>query len=48
MNKEKPPRSNTKITEIKGSHVVFISQPKAVADVIETAAKSGAGVSSSN
>jgi pimeloyl-ACP methyl ester carboxylesterase len=27
-------RSNTKITEIKGSHVVFISQPKAVAAVI--------------
>lgn len=31
-------RSNTKITEIKGSHVVFISQPKAVADVIIKAA----------
>lgn len=27
-------RSNTKITEIKGSHVVFISQPEAVAKVI--------------
>ena len=25
--------------EIKGSHLVFISQPKAVADVIDTAAK---------
>ncbi|RYG53056.1 MAG: alpha/beta hydrolase [Chitinophagaceae bacterium] len=32
-------RSNTKITEVKGSHVIFISQPKAVADVIEAAAK---------
>lgn len=32
-------RSNTKITEIKGSHVVFISQPKAVADVIIAASK---------
>jgi hypothetical protein len=32
-------RSNTKITEIKGSHVVFISQPKAVAEVIITASK---------
>jgi pimeloyl-ACP methyl ester carboxylesterase len=32
-------RSNTKITEIKGSHVIYMSQPKAVADVIETAAK---------
>lgn len=32
-------RSNTKITEIKGSHVVFMSQPAKVAAVIETAAK---------
>jgi len=32
-------RSGTIITEIKGSHVVFMSQPKSVADVIETAAK---------
>lgn len=32
-------RSNTKITEIKGSHVVFISQPQAVADVIIAASK---------
>lgn len=31
-------RSNTKITEIKASHVVFISQPKKVADVIIEAA----------
>jgi pimeloyl-ACP methyl ester carboxylesterase len=31
-------RSNTKITEIKGSHVVFISQPEAVAKVIIEAA----------
>jgi pimeloyl-ACP methyl ester carboxylesterase len=31
-------RSNTTVTEIKGSHVIFISQPKAVAEVIETAA----------
>jgi pimeloyl-ACP methyl ester carboxylesterase len=27
-------RANAKITEIKGSHVVFMSQPQAVADVI--------------
>jgi pimeloyl-ACP methyl ester carboxylesterase len=33
-------RSNTKITEIKGSHVVFISQPAKVAAVIIEAAKS--------
>ena len=26
-------------TEVKGSHVVFLTQPKAVADVIDTAAK---------
>jgi pimeloyl-ACP methyl ester carboxylesterase len=33
-------RSGTKITEIKGSHAVYISQPKAVAEVIESAANS--------
>ncbi len=33
-------RSNTKVTEIKGSHVVFMSQPEAVAKVIITAANS--------
>lgn len=33
-------RSNTKITEIKGSHVVFMSQPEKVANVITEAAKS--------
>jgi pimeloyl-ACP methyl ester carboxylesterase len=32
-------RAGSKVTEIKGSHVVFISHPKEVADVIETAAK---------
>lgn len=32
-------RSNTKITKIKGSHVVFISQPDAVAKVIIDAAE---------
>ena len=32
-------RSGTKATEIKGSHAVYVSQPKAVADVIEAAAK---------
>jgi pimeloyl-ACP methyl ester carboxylesterase len=31
-------RAGTKITEIKGSHVLFISQPEAVANVIITAA----------
>lgn len=32
-------RSNTKITEIKGSHVVFVSHPDAVAKVIIAAAE---------
>lgn len=32
-------RSNTKITELKGSHVVFASQPEAVAKVILSAAE---------
>ena len=32
-------RSNTKVTEIKGSHVVFMSQPEAVAKVIIAAAE---------
>ncbi|QIL38235.1 alpha/beta hydrolase [Pedobacter sp. HDW13] len=32
-------RSNSKATEVKGSHVVFMSQPKAVADVIIAASK---------
>jgi pimeloyl-ACP methyl ester carboxylesterase len=34
-------RSATIITEIKGSHVIFISQPRAVANVIVTAATGG-------
>jgi len=35
-------RAGAKVTEIKASHLVFMSQPKAVTDVIEVAAK-GAG-----
>jgi pimeloyl-ACP methyl ester carboxylesterase len=31
-------RSGTRVTEIKGSHLVYISQPRAVARVIESAA----------
>jgi pimeloyl-ACP methyl ester carboxylesterase len=31
-------RSNTKVTEVKGSHVIFMSQPEAVARVIIQAA----------
>ncbi|HEY0316633.1 MAG TPA: alpha/beta hydrolase [Sphingomonas sp.] len=31
-------RAHARITEVKGSHVIFISQPRAVATVIETAA----------
>lgn len=32
-------RIGAETTEVKGSHVVFLTQPKAVADVIEAAAK---------
>lgn len=32
-------RAGAKVTEIKGSHAVFFSQPRAVADVIEQAAR---------
>lgn len=32
-------RSNTKVTEVKGSHVIFMSQPEKVASVIIEAAK---------
>ncbi|WP_341840387.1 alpha/beta hydrolase [Chitinophaga caseinilytica] len=35
-------RANRKATGRKGSHAIFISQPKAVADVIEAAAKGSA------
>ncbi len=37
-------RIGAETTEVKGSHVVFLTQPKAVADVIEQAAKSAATV----
>jgi len=33
-------RSGTKVTELRGSHLVYISQPRAVANVIEAAARS--------
>ena len=33
-------RAHAHVTEIKGSHVIFISQPRAVATVIEQAARS--------
>lgn len=32
-------RAHAKVTEIKGSHAVFLSQPRAVANVIEQAAR---------
>ncbi len=31
-------RAGAKVTQIKGSHVIYISQPEAVAKVIEEAA----------
>lgn len=33
-------RAGAKVTEVKGSHAIFLSQPRAVADVIEQAARS--------
>lgn len=36
-------RSNTKVTEIKGSHAVYVSQPQRVASVIIQAAKDLSG-----
>jgi hypothetical protein len=32
-------RAGAKVTELKGSHVIFMSKPKEVAEVIEAAAK---------
>ena len=40
-------RSNTKFIEIKGSHAVYISQPEAVAKVIEEAASAAKELESS-
>jgi hypothetical protein len=38
-------RAGARITEVEGSHVIMISQPQAVTDVImEAAATVGAGV----
>lgn len=37
-------RSNTKFVEVKGSHVIFMSQPEAVAKMVEEAAKVEAAV----
>jgi pimeloyl-ACP methyl ester carboxylesterase len=33
-------RTGAKVVEVKGSHAVYVSQPQAVADLIEEAAKS--------
>jgi len=33
-------RMGAKITEVKASHALFMTQPKAIADVIDEAAKS--------
>lgn len=32
-------RAGTTVVEVKGSHAIYVSQPQAVADIIETAAK---------
>ncbi|MET0638085.1 MAG: alpha/beta hydrolase [Chitinophagaceae bacterium] len=36
-------RAGAKVTELPGNHVIFMSKPKQVADVIEEAAMAGAG-----
>ena len=36
-------RSNTKVTEVKGSHVIYISQPEAVSKVIISASEEALG-----
>jgi hypothetical protein len=33
-------RGGASVVEVKGSHAVYVSQPKAVAELIEKAAKS--------
>jgi len=33
-------RANATVTEARGSHAIYVSQPKAVADLIEKAAMS--------
>jgi len=33
-------RAGSTVVEVKGSHAIYVSQPKAVAEVIENAAKS--------
>jgi len=42
IQREMYKRANAKVTEIKGSHVVFISQPQAVAKVIIAASEGAA------
>jgi predicted RNA binding protein YcfA (HicA-like mRNA interferase family) len=32
-------RAGTTVVEVKGSHAIYVSQPKAVAQIIEAAAK---------
>jgi hypothetical protein len=34
-------RAGSKVVEVKASHSVYVSQPQAVASIIETAAKGG-------
>ncbi len=41
-------RAKALVTEVKGSHVVFLSQPRAVADVIEDAARNANNPAAAN
>lgn len=39
-------RANASVTEVGGSHAIYVSNPKAVATIIEAAAKKASGQSS--
>jgi len=43
LGRARTQRASADITEVEGSHVIMISQPQAVTDVIVTAAKAVAG-----
>jgi hypothetical protein len=38
-------RAGASVVEVKGSHAIYVSQPKAVADIIEQAATKTKGAS---
>ncbi|MBE7220058.1 MAG: hypothetical protein INR64_16430 [Caulobacteraceae bacterium] len=34
-------RAHAKVSEVRGSHAIYVSQPQAIANVIEAAARGG-------